>query len=1061
MARKKKQKKAASKHQPVTQNPVPSAAQPPVLDQEQRRQQALELHRSGAWQPAEQAYAELLKEAPEDAELNHFMGLLHYQQQHYKQALPYLNKVVALRPEQAFHHYHLGLSYMGLGAFDQAKQTFHNVLRCNPNHGDALLNLGVIHHKAGELKQAEQAWLESIRVTPRAEGGYLNLASFYQEQKQWEHAQQVLRNGLNHLPNAIALVHKLAQVHTALGQHAEALPLYHKVAQAKPEDIDTQRALGLTLNRVGAHAQCLNLLEQVAKIDGGQLETLSGMGASLKALGQLDEACQIWREILNRTPHHNDALFHLSLTLFTQGKLAEAEPLFARMAALNPHSPDAFANWGHCLSELERFEEAEQACRHALRLDPAAIEAGIILGGRVLRRLYRLEEAVEVCRTHVAHHPGNPRVANNLAMMLLNVGEVEGAKQVLEEILAHHPDYNDSMMNLSVIQLVQGQLREGFHNYQSRYHTKLFRKGVKALNLNRSTLWEGQELNGKSLVVLPEQGLGDQLQMIRYLPELKKRGVQRLELSCSQPLAKLFQQVPGIDNIYTDSAHVDLSQFDYYCMDMNLPHGFATELQSIPASIPYLHAQEADRAVWKKRLDAACTHPLRIGLVWAGNPNHERDRARSIPLQTLAPLLALEGVTWVSLQLNNSPHDRQNPLWDRMVHLEPHVTDFAQTAGLMANLDLMISVDTSVVHLAGAMGCPVWTLIAYSPDWRWLLDRDDSPWYPSMRLFRQSTRGDWPEVMDRVSHAVTQQFDRVHAQAETSAPMHTQSLEVASPKPDQQMFFCFGPPKSGTTLLQYLLDQHPQISCPAEHAFAQLKKMVEEGCLEYAHHHVLMHSRIGGLGKGGVSPLLAKRSFRFMVESLIRDSGEGLPIIGANDNQVLDDLQGYYQDFDQPKMVAIFRDPIDVAISSWNHNHHLAKVENNEELHLSFMKPFGGLEGWAANAVAVFNQAVDQVIDFYQRYGDIHVVRYDRLVKHKRQTCQQLFDYLGAEYDDGLLDHIEQVTSLEAMRNQAQHSDFFRSGSMTQGAGLLDDKVRAQLLQRAQPAWDKLAQKGW
>ncbi|ABK45476.1 sulfotransferase [Magnetococcus marinus MC-1] len=1057
MARKKKQKKFPSS-QAAAISATEAPQQPTTGDRHtppaQRYSAAMALHRRGALNEAEAAYKTELLQDPDDAEGHHLLGLLLYQQQRHAEARPHLARVSALRPQSAYHHYHCGLVDMALQDFAAATTCFQKALQYKPDYTDALLNLGVVYQQQGKPQAAEQAWLQAIQVDPSSMGAYINLGLFYQEQQRLPDAKQVLMQGLKHAPNALPLQEKLAQLLTTLGEYPAALPLLEAVAQAKPTDWGAQRALGLAQIQVGAFAAAVPQLERVAQADEGRIATLHGLATALQGCGRVDEAVQVWWRILDNFPTHKDTLFQLSSTLFHQGEKEVAEPLFARMAALHPHSPEAFANWGHCLSEMGRFAEAERACRHALRLNPATLEAGIVLGGRVLRRLHRLEEAVAVCQTHLAYHPNNPRVANNLAMILLNVGKIAEAKQVCLEVLAHDPNYSDTHMNLSVIELVEGDLRAGFKRYQHRYHTKLFVQGMQALAGN--TLWEGQDLAGKSLVVLPEQGLGDQLQMVRYLPLFKTRGLRRLEVVCSKPLLALFQQVAGVDAWHTSAEALSMQAFDYYCMDMNLPHGFGTELATIPATVPYLQAEAAIQAAWKSRLDAACDQPLRVGLVWAGNPNHERDQARSIPLARLAPLLAIEGISWVSLQLNASSADRNSPLWSKLVHLESHVSDFAQTAGLLANLDLLIAVDTSVVHLAGAMGCPVWSLIAYSPDWRWLLERQDSPWYPTMTLFRQSRLGDWPGVVRGVVEALGERFKlplpvrpaAVEPLAQAEPNFKSRCSAVLTDK--QQLFFCFGPPKNGTTLLQYLLDQHPEISCPAEHDFSKLKTSLNTGCVEYAAHAARIHSRIGGLSVGGVNPLLSSRGFRFMVETIIQDSARGRSIIGANDNQIIEDMEGYYLDFERPKMIAIFRNPIDMALSSWNHNHLLAEQEKNDA-HLEVMRPYGGLAGWADRMVTEFIHHVQQALAFHGRYGDLHVMRYESLVKQKRQVSAGLFDYLGASCSDALLERIEQLTSLQAMREQARRRDFFRSGSVNMGAGALDDGVRQHLLQRAQP----------
>ena len=262
--------------------------------------------------------------------------------------------------------------------------------------------------------------------------------------------------------------------------------------------------------------------------------------------------------------------------------------------------------------------------------------------------------------------------------------------------------------------------------------------------------WDGSELNGKTVLLHAEQGLGDSIQFVRYVPMVRDRG-GKVVLQCQPALSRLFTGLPGIDRVIKNGDPIP--RFDAHCPLLSLPRAFGTTLDSIPASVPYLTADPAAALDWAKRL--ADRPGKKVGIVWAGRAGYVGDRTRSLSLTTLAPLACASGITWYSLQkgyaaaqISDAPQGME--LIDRTAELN----DFADTAALIANLDLVISVDTAVAHLAGAMGKSVWTLLPYAPDWRWLLNRDDSPWYPTMRLFRQQRPGDWGEVIQRIAESL-------------------------------------------------------------------------------------------------------------------------------------------------------------------------------------------------------------------------------------------------------------------------------------------------------------------
>jgi hypothetical protein len=322
--------------------------------------------------------------------------------------------------------------------------------------------------------------------------------------------------------------------------------------------------------------------------------------------------------------------------------------------------------------------------------------------------------------------------------------DVEKAEECFEQILKLEPDSAEARAFLGLIHLMQGKFRLGLTEYESRWGTPY---GLRFRRRFSQPLWKGEPLEGSRILLHAEQGMGDTLQFVRYIPLVAARGA-RVVLEVQPRLHRLLTQTPGAPEIICRGDA--LPDFDWQCPLLSLPLATGTDLNTIPAQIPYLYPDPTQAEKWRQRLSG---NSLRVGLVWAGNPFHPHEFWRSIPLEQLAPLVKLEGVTFYSLQMG-APADqlKQRGSQARVIDLREEQKDFADTAAIVANLDLVISIDTSVAHLAGAMGKSVWVLLCKSADWRWMLEREDSPWYPTARLFRQSTMGNWQDVVTRIEH---------------------------------------------------------------------------------------------------------------------------------------------------------------------------------------------------------------------------------------------------------------------------------------------------------------------
>ncbi len=386
------------------------------------------------------------------------------------------------------------------------------------------------------------------------------------------------------------------------------------------------------------------------------------------------------------------------------------------------------------------MDEAVARYRRALALRPDYPEAHNDLGS-ALAQQGRLDEAVAHYGRALALRPDYPEAHSNLGSALADQGRLDEAVAHFRRALALKPDYPEAHSNLAMVLLAQGDMDAGWAEYEWRWKMP---HAVKAARSFAQPRWRGEAAEGRTLLIHAEQGLGDTVQFCRYAPLAANRGL-RVILEVQEPLVRLLRGLPGVDRVVGQGEA--LPPFDLHCPMLSLPLALATATESIPSAASYLHADPAQVAAWRTRLAAMGSGRLRIGLAWAGNPDLPADHRRSLAPDRLAPLFDLSGLHVFSLQKDGPAAPEAFPLTDLM----GEVGDFADTAALVANLDLVISVDTAVAHMAAALGKPVWLLNRFDSCWRWQAGRRDSPWYPTLRLYRQPRPGDWAPVLAEVA----------------------------------------------------------------------------------------------------------------------------------------------------------------------------------------------------------------------------------------------------------------------------------------------------------------------
>jgi Flp pilus assembly protein TadD len=463
-------------------------------------------------------------------------------------------------------------------------------------------------------------------------------------------------------------------------------------------------------------------------------------------------------------PSAAEQLFHDSLALLAEERHHEAAALLRKVCTEDPEFVEAWGNLGFLLERTGDKEGAELCYLRAIEL--GGTQPQLFLNyGALLTKCQRHAEAEAIYHEGLHSDPESPALWSNLGMLFANLKRDAHAEHCFRTALAIAPDYASARYNLGFLQLRQGQLREGFIGFDARdWYASMGKVLTDTLGIPR---WQGESLTGGNILISCEAGHGDMIQFCRYTKELRKLGAARIDILCHPGLTRLFASLDAADRVYALNQPVSATDWDYWSPPLSLPRYCGTDVGTIPAPVPYLHATPEDARRWGELLPA---EGLRVGLVWRGNPKFENDHERSLPgLASLASLWRVAGVSFVSLQKGAGENEAEDLAQSLpLTNIGPQLQDFADTAAVVSQLDLVISVDTAVAPLAGAMGVPCWLMLPdYGTDWRWQSERSDSPWYPgTMRLFRQHRSGEWPTVIAVIEAELRQIIARARQSCE-------------------------------------------------------------------------------------------------------------------------------------------------------------------------------------------------------------------------------------------------------------------------------------------------------
>jgi tetratricopeptide (TPR) repeat protein len=569
--------------------------------------------------------------------------------------------------------------------------------------------LALSHHQAGRLAEAESLYRQICAIDPRHVDGLYLLGVLARQRGRNEVA-------IDLIGRVLALRPDFAEAHHDLGAVL--------LVQDKPNDAMAcfERAVGLKPDYAEAHYN---------------------QAIALMRVNRLDDAATRYERALALKPDFADAHNGLGAVLLFQDKPNDALACFERALALKPDHFEALNNRGSALRNLKVPAQALASYDLALAIKPDYAEAHYNRGNALLG-LMRPAEALASFERALAIKPDYAQALNNRGNALRILRRHAEALASFDKAVAIKPDYAETHWNRSCLWLLLADFDRGWKEYEWRWKTQEFAFGRRDF---AQPQWRGEEpLAGRTILLHAEQGYGDAIQFVRYAPLVAARGAKVI-LEVPPPLTALFSRTAGVALVIGRGA--TLPEFDCHCPLVGLPLAFKTRLATIPAAVPYLSAAQ-DRVIkWQQRLPPP--RKRRIGIAWAGNPAFKGDQTRSIGLARLSPLLAVAGVEFLSLQRDLRDGDRDILRSNsHVMQVGDAIEDFGDAAAIMSSVDLVISSDTSVAHLAGAMGKPVWVLLQYDADWRWLLGRGDSPWYPTARLFRQPDIDDWEGVVARL-----------------------------------------------------------------------------------------------------------------------------------------------------------------------------------------------------------------------------------------------------------------------------------------------------------------------
>jgi tetratricopeptide (TPR) repeat protein len=620
------------------------------------------------------------------------------------------------------------------------------------NRIDQILPLALQHHQAGNLHLAEPIYRQILEVVPDHADSLHLLGLIFSQRGQYEAAIEHISRAITNDGKQAGYYINLGNAQSALGKLDDAVASFRRAVAIQPNLAEAHCSLGNALKHQGKLHEAVTCYCLALELKPELAVAHSNLGAVLRALGQLDNAIGCYERAVELLPELPEAHHNLGNALMELGRLDDAIASYWEALQLKPDCPEICNNLGHALLQKGNLEEATAYFGRAVQFKPGYAEAHSNLGA-AYRQQAKLDEAVASYGRALELAPQFVEAHSNLGNALHLQGRLDEAAASFQRALALKPDHADAHYSQSFVMLQRGDFERGWAEHEWRWQTRS--------NPPRGFSqpeWDGKPLPpGTTLLVYAEQGLGDTIQFVRYMQLIGERSpATKMVLECDQPLAAILSSLYGVGQVIVRGEV--LPRFDAHVSIQSLPLLFGTRMETIPRQVPYLFANPSLVEQWRESL--AEIPGTRIGINWRGSSDHPLRRRRDLPLDLFSKLGEVPGLHLISLQKGASLAELGAAGETPIAHLgEDFDTTrgaFMDTAAVMMNLDLVITSDTSIAHLAGALGVRVWVALPYPADWRWFLDRSDSPWYPTMRLFRQKAAGEWGTVFEEMKAALAE-----------------------------------------------------------------------------------------------------------------------------------------------------------------------------------------------------------------------------------------------------------------------------------------------------------------
>ncbi|WP_019500338.1 tetratricopeptide repeat protein [Pseudanabaena sp. PCC 6802] len=660
--------------------------------------------------------------------------------------------------DDADAQFNIANSLVARGKLNEAVASYQRAIALNPQHANAYFNLGVTFRKLSQLEAAVQSYRRGLAIDRDSALAHYGLGNVLRELGQLDAAIAAYEQAVNLEPQKVEFLFMLASSLAQQGNFEKAIQTYNIVLQLRPDDPNAYFDLGCIFRDLGNLEASATSYQRVLELDSHDAQASFNLGNVLTQQGEYERAVTAYQGAIALDPKYAKAHEGLGLAYMKLRQHERAITTYRTALRLNAHQAEVWCNLGDALAQKGEYEEAIKCLQTSIELKPEFAGAYCNLANTSFLT-GNLKKALEYCHKALALNPEFPEAHNNLGLILYVQNQVENAIACYDKAIAINPNHVNARWNKALALLKLGDFERGWVEYEYRWESDFMSPPGFT-----QPLWDGSSLVGKTILLVAEQGFGDMIQFVRYVPLVAACG-GRIVVQCPAALMKLFSTCDRIEQLVETSS--ELPAFDVYAHFMSLPRILGTTLATVPNQIPYLQALPKSHPDDYPHLQIFYSDRIKVGITWASGYKDEtiallKDyKKRSCPLAYFVELLRVPGVSFYSLQVGKDVADLYDYLSDEpdaqiITDLSDRIDDFADTAAMIDRLDLVISVDTSIVHLAGAMGKPTWVLLPFASDWRWLLERQDSPWYPhTMRLFRQPRAGDWQSVFREVLIALS------------------------------------------------------------------------------------------------------------------------------------------------------------------------------------------------------------------------------------------------------------------------------------------------------------------